>query len=163
MTPKEVIRIVFRFNDNVVNEHLKDLSDADLLVRPASGANTIAWQLGHLISAEASLSKYIPGATAAELPPGFGERYTAEASKSDSAAGYLTKAEYLDLYKKMRANTLKSLDALPEADLDKPTEGRMAPFAPNVTAMFLLVANHPMMHLGQFSVVRRKLGKPNVM
>src|SRR5260370_23483792 len=138
MTPKEVIRIVFRSNDNVLNEYLKDLSDADLLVRPVPGANTIAWQLGHMIAGEAGLSKYIPGVIAPELPPGFAERYTAEMSKSDSTAGYLTKAEYLELYRKVRAQSLKNLDALPEADLDKPTEGRMAAFAPNVTAILLL-------------------------
>jgi hypothetical protein len=36
----------------------------------------------------------------------------------------------------------------------------MAKFAPTVMALFLLTANHQMMHAGQFSVVRRKLGKP---
>ena len=33
-------------------------------------------------------------------------------------------------------------------------------FAPTLGAMLLLNANHVMMHAGQFSVVRRKLGKP---
>jgi hypothetical protein len=36
----------------------------------------------------------------------------------------------------------------------------MAKFAPTVGAMLLLNANHVLMHAGQFSVVRRKLGKP---
>ena len=36
----------------------------------------------------------------------------------------------------------------------------MAKFAPTVGAMLLLNANHTMMHAGQFTVVRRKLGKP---
>jgi hypothetical protein len=36
----------------------------------------------------------------------------------------------------------------------------MAPFAPTLGALFVLVANHALMHGGQFSVVRRKLGKP---
>ena len=160
MNAKEVIRTLFRFNDQVMNDYLKDLSDADLLVRPVSGANHIAWQLGHLINAEANLAKMIPGTTPAEIPPGFAEKYTSETSKSDAAPGYLTKAEYLGMYQNVRTHSQKSLDALPDADLDKPTEGRMAAIAPTVAAMFVLVANHPMMHLGQFTVVRRKLGKP---
>jgi hypothetical protein len=162
MGPKDVIRIVFRFNDNVLNDYLKDLSDADLLLRPVPGANHIAWQLGHLISAEAGLSKYIPGATSFELPAGFAEKYTKETSKSDATTGFLTKAEYLDLYRKARAHSMKNLDTIPDADLDKPIDGRIAAIAPNVAAMLALVANHPMMHLGQFAVVRRMLGKPVV-
>jgi len=159
---KDVIRNLFRFNDNVLNDYLKDLSDSDLLIRVVSGANHIAWQLGHLIKSEAGLGKYIPGTAAFELPAGFAEKYTAEVSKSDATTGYLTKAEYLDLYKKVRANSLKNLDDFPEARLDDPIEGRIAVIAPNVGAMFALIANHPMMHLGQFAVVRRKLGKPVV-
>ena len=46
------------------------------------------------------------------------------------------------------------------ADLDKPTPGEMAKYAPTVGALFLLTSNHVMMHAGQFTVVRRKLGKP---
>ena len=36
----------------------------------------------------------------------------------------------------------------------------MAQFAPTLGSLFLLVSNHALMHGGQFSVVRRKLGKP---
>jgi hypothetical protein len=160
MTAKDVIRNLFRFSDNVLNDYLKDLGDADLLIRVVPGANHIAWQLGHLIKSEAGLGKYIPGTPEFALPAGFGETYTAETSKTDQEIGYLTKAEYLDLYKKVRAHSVKNLDAYPEADLDKPIEGRISAIAPTVGAMFALVANHPMMHLGQFAVVRRKLGKP---
>ena len=41
-----------------------DLSDADLLVRPAPSANHIAWQLGHLIASERNLVEAAaPGST----------------------------------------------------------------------------------------------------
>ena len=98
-----------------------------------------------------------------DLPAGWAAQYSKEASHKDPASGYLTKAQYLDLYTNARANSLKNLDSYPEANLDKRTEGSMAEFAPTLGAMFALVANHPMMHLGQFAVVRRKLGKPIVM
>jgi hypothetical protein len=39
----------------------------------------------------------------------------------------------------------------------------MARIAPTVGALFLLGANHELMHAGQFVVVRRKLGKPILM
>ena len=49
---------------------------------------------------------------------------------------------------------------LSDTDLDKPTAGSMAGFAPTWGHLFVLVANHTLMHAGQFTVVRRKLGKP---
>ena len=36
----------------------------------------------------------------------------------------------------------------------------MAAYMPTYGAMFSLLAGHTMMHAGQFTVVRRKLGKP---
>ena len=64
------------------------------------------------------------------------------------------------LFDKVRSATSAALAKLSDADLDRPTTGQMAGFAPRLGDFFMLVANHTMMHAGQFSVVRRKLGKP---
>lgn len=162
MTTKDAIKAVFNGNFHVLNEYLKDISDADLLVRPVPGANHAAWQLGHLIAAEIMLLSQIPGGTQLELPPGFAERHSKETAALEPPKGFLTKAEYLAHWKKVREQTFAKLDQLPDADLDKPTTGRMAPFAPTWGHLFLLTANHQMMHGGQFVVLRRKLGKPVV-
>jgi uncharacterized damage-inducible protein DinB len=163
MGPKDVIRNVAQTTDVVLKAYLQDLSDADLLMRPAPNANHIAWQLGHLINAEQELLKVIPGATAVELPAGWAAQHGKENAAKDPPTGFRTKAEYLDLYGKVRENTIKLLGSLPDADLDKPTTGRMAQFAPTWGSLFVLIANHPMMHAGQIAVLRRKLGKPIVM
>jgi hypothetical protein len=78
----------------------------------------------------------------------------------DPPKGFATKAEYLSRFNKAREATLAILAKMSDADLDKPTQGNMAQFAPTLGALFLLEANHTMMHVGQFTVVRRKLGKP---
>ena len=52
MNAKDVLRLDLKANHAILTNYLSDLSDADLLVRPAPGANHIAWQLGHLIVAE---------------------------------------------------------------------------------------------------------------
>jgi hypothetical protein len=163
MGPKEMIRRVARSNDFIVNTYLVDFSDADLLVRPVEGAHHVAWQLGHLIQSEQSLLKSAaPSATPIELPAGWESAHSKEGACVNPPTGYATKAEYLALYERSRANVSKVLEALPEADLEKPTEGRLARIAPTSADMFLLIANHPMMHVGQWVVVRRKLGKPVV-
>ena len=41
-------------------------------------------------------------------------------------------------------------------------EGPLSQVAPTLGGLFVLLANHPMMHAGQFVVVRLKLGKPVV-
>ena len=140
---------------------ISDLSDADLLVRPVPEANHLAWQLGHLIVAEKHLVlEQLPSATFPELPAGFAESYTKETSQSDDPGKFHSKAQYLELLGKMREATLSELAKLSDADLDRPTLGNMAAFCPTLGAIFGMVSDHITMHMGQASVVRRKLGKP---
>jgi hypothetical protein len=158
MNVKDAIKLSLTSTQEMVPMYLSDLSDADLLVRPVPGANTIAWQMGHLIVSEAEImSKVVPGATSPQLPAGFAEAHNPEAAKSDSPRGFRSKQEYLDLFDRVRKATIAALDKVSEADLDKKTG---IEYAPTVGAGFLLHATHAMMHAGQFTVVRRKLGKP---
>jgi uncharacterized damage-inducible protein DinB len=125
-------------------------------------ANHIAWQLGHVIVSETRLGKQLPGAVYPELPAGFAEQHAKLNASMDPPQHFGTKAQYLDLFHKVRQATLANLDRLSEADLDKPTTGDIAKMAPTLGAILLLAASHSTMHAGQFSVVRRKLGKPIV-
>jgi hypothetical protein len=157
----EAIRTALNSTRHFVTWLLGDLSDADLLVRPAPGANHIAWQLGHLIRSERDMiAREFPGAALAELPAGFAQQHGKETQMQDPPKGFGTKDAYLDLFGKVRGATLATLGGLSDADLDRPTTGSMASFAPTLGALLLLVSNHALMHGGQFSVVRRKLGKP---
>ena len=161
MTGKDAIQTALKGTQFVTPMYLSDLSDADLLVRPAPSANHIAWQLGHLINSEVGIVKeQVPGAVYPALPTGFAERHNKEASKVEPPKGFFTKAEYVDWFDKIREATIANVAKLSDAELDKPTSGPMAQMAPTVGAMLLLVSNHTLMHVGQFTVVRRKLGKP---
>jgi hypothetical protein len=144
--------------------YLGDLSDADLLVRPAPGANHIAWQLGHLISGEIHLAKdQLTNAKYPALPQGFDEQHSKETAALEPAKGFLTKSQYLEMFNVTRKATIAAVGQLSQDDLDKPTTGKMADFAPTLAHLLLLIANHDLMHAGQFTVVRRKLGKPHIM
>jgi hypothetical protein len=127
-------------------------------------ANTIAWQMGHMINAEQAFGKdNFPGVQYPALPPGFGEQHSKDMASADPAKGFLKKSEYMDLFTKTRQATIAAGSKLSEADLDKPTTGRVASFCPTVGQLLGLLATHTLMHAGQFTVVRRKLGKPVVM
>jgi len=161
MTGIEAIRTSLRSTQHLVTWFIGDLSDADLLVRPVAGANHIAWQMGHMILSErAMIGKEMPGAAYPELPAGFAERHAKATAAIDPPTGFADKAAYLGVFTQTRESTVAALGTLADADLDRPIAGPMAQIAPTLGALFLLAANHSLMHAGQFSVVRRKLGKP---
>jgi hypothetical protein len=160
MTAKDAIQSALQSTHSMLGMYVNDLSDADLLVRPVPNANHIAWQLGHLIGTECQLGAVIPGAKYPELPAGWAQQHSKTTASMEPPKGFATKAEYLDKFKQAREATIAALKNLNDADLDKPTTSDMAKYAPTLAALFLLNANHVMMHAGQFTVVRRKLGKP---
>lgn len=161
MTAKDAIKNALTSTQHMLGMFIADLSDADLLVRPVPAANHIAWQLGHLISAENQFTAMAGGGDACpKLPDGWGDQHGKKTAAQDPPKGFATKAQYLDLFTKAREATLATLAKMTDADLDKPTSGDMAKFAPTMGSLFLLTANHTMMHAGQFTVLRRKLGKP---
>jgi hypothetical protein len=161
MNAKTPIKALLHSTQHLLNWYLSDLSDADLLIRPTPNSNHIAWQIGHLIHAEAGMiGGTIPGALKVELPAGFADRYTKDTALIDPPKGFLTKAEYLALFETVRGATFGTLEKMADADLEKPTTGNMAKFCPTLMDLLVLQGTHTMMHVGQFTVVRRKLGKP---
>jgi uncharacterized damage-inducible protein DinB len=157
----DAIRAALQSTQQLVNWFLSDLADADLIVRPVPGANHIAWQMGHLIVSEGHLiHQQLPDAGFPALPAGFAEQHGKNTQTQDPPTGFGTKTQYLDLFTQARQATLTALGKLTDADLDRATVGDMARYAPKLGNLLLLVSNHSLMHAGQFSVVRRKLGKP---
>ncbi len=160
MQVRDAIKAGLVGSQNLVNMFLADLSDADLLVHPVPNANHIAWQLGHLILSEAGMLKVNPAFAFPELPAGFAEQHDKSKAFLNPPKGFAAKEKYVDLFQKTRQATLAGVAKLSDKDLDQALTGPMAEWAPTLGAMLELVNNHTMMHLGQFTVVRRKLGKP---
>ena len=160
MNVKEVIAATLDTSSMVLNAYIGDLSDADLMVRPAEGCNHVAWQLGHLISSEAMLLGMVAPGAAPELPEGFAEKHSKEQSGDDNPANFCSKQEYLDLFDKVHAATKTALEKVTEADLDQPSPENFREMFPKMGNVWVLLAIHGMMHAGQFVPVRRKLGKP---
>lgn len=163
MNAKDAIRSSFNLSNMVLKTYISDLEDADLMRRPGEGCNHLAWQLGHLISSEVHLLEMVSPGQSNVLPEGFGAAHSKDACSNDDPASFHSKATYIDLFDKVRAASLAALDGIAESDLDKPAPENFRQFCPTMGDMFMLIANHPMMHAGQFVVVRRQLGKPILM
>ena len=160
MNAKDAIKHSLDSGEMVLKTYLGDLSDAELLTRPAKGANHLAWQLGHLISSEQQLVNSVCAGASPELPAGFRENHGKDATGSDDRSKFPSKQQYVELFDKQRRATKAALDKMADADLDKPVSGEMHKICPTVGALFNLVGGHVLMHAGQFATVRRLLGKP---
>jgi len=140
--------------------YLQDLTDAEMLRRPAANCNHIKWQVGHLIASEHQIiDGCIPGSMPA-LPAGFKEKYTKETAKSDDPAAFHSKDQLLAAFETQRAATLAALEKCSDKELDKPGPESMKAYAPTIGAAFNLQGSHWLMHAGQWAVVRRQLGRP---
>ncbi len=163
MNAKDAFRSSSKLSSMVLKTYISDLDDADLMRRPGEGCNHLAWQLGHLISSEIHLLNNVVPGEGTELPDGFADAHSKEQSNNDDPAGFHGKETYIELFDKVRAASLAALDAYAESDLDNPAPEDFRNFCPTMGDMFTLIANHPMMHAGQFVIVRRQLGKPILM
>jgi len=156
MNAKDAIKLSIDMGRMISTGYVEDLTDQELLHRPAKGANHINWQLGHLIQSENEMINIVAPGAMPPLPAGFAEKYTKDTASSDNAAGFLKKAELLKAFEEQRVGTLKALEKTSEADLDKPTG---VEYAPTVGAMYSMQGTHWVMHAGQWAVVRRQLGR----
>ena len=158
MDVKQAIRASLTQADFIVNGYLADLTDAELLARPCSGGNHIAWQLGHLIGSERYLVEQAEPGKMPPLPEGFAARHSKEAAAHDDPAAFLRKEEYLALARQFRAATLAVVGDLPDSAFDQPIS-KAPPFIKTAGELFLFLGPHWIMHAGQWAVIRRTLGR----
>jgi DinB superfamily len=159
MTAKDLILRAFDVSREQAKMFLSDLSDADLLVRPVPGSNHIAWQFGHVLCAELRALRALSGGPGPELPAGFEEAHAKDRANSDT--GFSTMATYLATLDTVRNATVHFVKTMSDEDLAKPNTGPTGKRWPTIADLCLLIsAFHPTLHTGQYTVVRRKLGKP---
>ncbi|MBM4001897.1 MAG: DinB family protein [Planctomycetes bacterium] len=156
MDAKEALRISMNMGNYVATAYLEDLSDADLLHRPAPGCNHINWQLGHLIASSGHHMSKISPAAVMPLPAGFAEKYSAATSGVDDPARLCSKAELADLFRRQHEHALKVLAELPDSELDRNSG---LEYAPTVASLLSMEGSHVLMHAGQWAVIRRQLGR----
>ena len=162
MNAKQAIRAASDTSSLVLSSYLSDLTDADLMHRPAPKCNHLAWQTGHVIASNNMLLEAVVPGKSVTLPEGFAEQHSTENTADDDASKFKTKEEYLELMNQVQTAAMNALDELPDEKLDEPAPERFRDMFPTTGNMFILIATHAMMHAGQFVPVRRQLGKPVV-
>src|SRR3954463_7131574 len=138
---------------------LADFTDADMLVRPTAGANHAAWQLGHLTASEARMVAAAAGKAEPELPAGFAEKFKKDKAGSNDPAAFPKKADLLDAFATVRKASIGWATSLTSEQLEQPAPESIRAFCPAIGHMPGVLAEHAAMHIGQFQVIRRALGK----
>jgi hypothetical protein len=156
MNAKDAIKITIDAGSMVADAYLEDLTDEEMLIRPCPGCNHINWQLGHLVVSEHDHLELAAPGQAVPLPPGMRERYTNETATNDDPSAFCTKAELLGTYRAQRAATLAALEKSSDGDLERATG---VEWAPTVASLYSMQGSHPLMHAGQWVIVRRMLGR----
>jgi len=160
MSQGEFLAGILNGNLEFLKNTLGDFSDADMLVRPVPGANHAAWQVGHLVVAENGMVNSCAPGAGGELPAGFAAKFSKETVSIDDPKFFPTKAELIAAFSKTRAATIAWVKSLTPADMEKPSGERIKRFAPTWGHLATTIPTHVAMHVGQFQVIRRKLGKP---
>ena len=142
----------------MVDSFLKDFSDADMLFRPAKTANHATWQMGHLANSVRGMVTMCDPTVA--FPFEDDTRFGKSKASIDDPTFFPKGAELLSRFDQAMDTAAAWVATLSDTDLAKPAPERMQALAPTVANMALLLASHPLMHLGQFTVTRRALGKP---
>lgn len=138
---------------------LADFSEEDMYRRPVPAANHAAWQLGHLVASEAMMVNWIRPGTLAVPPSIAGKFDPPQARVDDPAAFGVSKDELLAALESLRKQTVAFVRTLRPEDLDRPMPEKLQDYVPTVADTLTALLTHAIMHLGQFQVIRRALGK----
>jgi hypothetical protein len=161
MTPFELMSDVLVRNGEILKMTLADFSDQEMLARPVPGANHAAWQLGHLIgSAAYMLREVAPAGVVPEAAAQLGAKYDGISANVDDPSFFAKKSDLLEVFAQIHDAISTWVKTLTPDDLNRPTPGRIAEYAPTLGHVVLMIPSHVMMHVGQMQVIRRKLGKP---
>ena len=161
MSLKPLIEHTLGISDMVMDKYLTDLKPESFLIRPVAGMNHLAWQVGHLISVERRMIEGVKPGSSPELPDGFDAMHAMDKHDDDNAADFLTKDEYLKLWRAQRAATKALLETMSDDELAAPCpDEKRRGMCPTVASMFSLVGMHSLMHAGQFVAVRRQEAMP---
>ena len=142
---------------------LEDMRDAPLTFPTPRGGCHPLWILGNLALSEALfLHEWILGEASplAEWEPVFGMGTEPSAEASD----YPSFDEVMVEVQAVRERVLSVFEAFTEAELDAPSHapGEMAKFFGTRRQVFLIMANHWLVHRGQVADARRAAGRDRI-
>lgn len=143
---------------------LEDIPEKDWFWMPEAGVTHIAWQVGHLASAQyhlalARIRGKQPGDDQLFPTPHYVELFGRSSTPLADPGKYPTPAELLACLEKITAQTRTVLPTLTDEQLDQPTEaGQPHRIVTTKLSSLLWCSHHEFLHAGQIGLLRRMLG-----
>jgi uncharacterized damage-inducible protein DinB len=165
MTIGELLAEAFGRIHGVVLGAVRGLSEEELAFRPEERCNSIAWLVWHLTRIQDDHVAAVAGTEQAWMAEGWADRFGLPFSPSETGYGH-TSAEVaavrapadllVGYYEAVHAHTVKYVQGLAEADLDRVVDLNWDP--PVTLAVRLVsVINDDLQHGGQAAYVRGML------
>ena len=142
----------------LLNRYTADLTPQEYLHRPTPKANCVAWTIGHLILSDRGVLKRLNVADLPALPDGFEKRFSRDEG-CPQANEFGDVSLLLPLFNQHRQRLIDTIKRTTPQELNAPLEKPHPMFA-NAGEMALFMAAHAAMHAGQFTIIRRSLGRP---
>ena len=160
MYTKDAILYSLKMADQATQRSLATIEDATLTFPTENGGCHPLWVVGHLAFVEGLTQEMLGGG--ANPVAHWAEIFGPGTVPTADAAQYPAPAQVRDKYAQLRKRNLQRLEAMTEADLDKPTpwqpEGLEEHFATFGKAL-LTIALHQMSHRGQITDAIRAAGR----
>lgn len=161
MQATQLIRSSLSMSRDGLNRLIADISTPDAaMTRPAPGSgNHPTWLLGHLCAVEGAIQASIAGEK--NRYERLWELFGPGTQPAADATRYPAFKELAATFITIREDTLKLLDKVGEAGLDKPPAVIPPGFEDAMSTngkTFMLIALHQMVHYGQIADCRRAAG-----
>ena len=160
MYTKDAILYSLNMADQATQRSLATIEDASLTFPTENGGCHPLWVVGHLAFVEGLTHEMLGGG--GNPVAHWAEIFAPDTVPSADAAEYPAFAQVRDRYIQLRKSNLRILEAMTEADLDKPTpfqpKGLEEHFATFGKAL-LTIALHQMAHRGQITDAIRAAGR----
>jgi hypothetical protein len=151
------------FARNYTLSLLDDIADDQWFSAIGDGLTHVAWQVGHLASAQYSLCLARTRGAQPEdeqlIPADFREHFRKGSTPHGDATGYPSPQEIREVAAAVHARALDELPRLSEDLLDVPIENPHPVFSTRYGAL-IFCPEHEFLHAGQIALIRRWLGKP---
>jgi hypothetical protein len=161
MTVNDLLASGYRTAKLMVHRMTDDLSPAEFVHQPCTGANSAAWIVGHLAT---TLRRTADRLGVKDLPPVSADltaRLTATKKPAEDQTGLGDPTELMKLFDACADKVAEAVRGVPTEVLDGPPPFQ-GPFGNTYAEALQFGAIHVAMHVGQLSTIRRSLGKPPV-
>jgi hypothetical protein len=151
------------FARNYTVRLLDTVDAADWFRMPAEGVTHVAWQVGHLATAEYRLAlERIRGRRAEDeqlIAEAFLRLFVRQSIAEADPSKYPSRQEIRAVFERVHAQTLRELPGVPQEALSEPL-GTSHAVAKTKGEALVWCGRHEMIHAGQIGLLRRLFGQP---